>query len=95
MSELGYIEKKVVVGEKLTEQEIEYLIKNGNVFDEIKGEYGKWQRKMRTIIEINDELYSIDWLRGLEYPDDAFWEQPYKVKRVEKMIKTIEYVEVE
>lgn len=83
MSELGYIEKKVVAGEELTEQEMRHLVYYGDYVDEIEGAEGRWQREIQTIIEINDELYAIDWQRGLtEYQKDVFLAQPYKVKRV-------------
>lgn len=46
---------------------------------------------MKTIIDVDGQLYAIDWMRGLtECQESEYWNQPYKVKKVEKVItKTV------
>ena len=59
--------------------------------EEIEGDDHRWQREIRTIIDVDGQLYAIDWMRGLtECQENEFYDQPYKVKKVEKVItKTV------
>ena len=83
--------KKLKDGEKLSESEIRELTWNGDYVDEIEGDDHRWQKEMQTIIDIDGQLYAIDWMRGLtECQEDEYLYQPYKVKKVEKVItKTV------
>lgn len=59
--------------------------------EEIEGDDHRQQREMETIIDVDGQLYAIDWMRGLtECQEGEYWNQPYKVKKVEKVItKTV------
>ena len=78
---------KLKNGEELSECELRELCWSDYMVDEIKGDDHRWQREMTTIIDVNGQLYAIDWMCGLtEYQESEFWDQPYKVKKVEKEI---------
>lgn len=82
---------KLKKGEKLNEREINTLVWDGVRVDEIKGDSGRWTQHIGTIIEIDGELWRIDWEMGLtECQDDEFWNQPYRVKKIEKEVTRIE-----
>lgn len=83
--------KKLKDGEKLSESEIRELTRNGDYVDEIEGDDHRWQKEMQTIIDVDGQLYAIDWMRGLtECQENEYLYQPYKVKKVEKVItKTV------
>lgn len=84
---------KLKAGEHLTEKEIMTLICNGYEVDEIEGESGRWTKCMTTIIDVDGQLYAIDWYRGLtEYQENEYYSQPYKVNRVEKVVTRTEIV---
>lgn len=96
MNEFNKIISKVKERKELTEKEIEYLVDYGKFVDEIEGNDHRWQKEVQTIIDIDGELYAIDWMRGLtECQENEYDEQPYKVKRMEKKIVKIEYVALE
>lgn len=82
----------------LTESELKYFVwEMGKQVDEIEGEDHRWQREVKTIIEIDGKLYAVDWRRGLtESQESDFWEQPYEVERHEEVVtKTVvNYVRV-
>lgn len=83
--------KKLKDGEKLSEGEIKDLLWNGDEVDEIEGDDHRWQKDMTTIIDIDGQLYAIDWMRGLtECQENEYLYQPYKVKKVEKVITKTE-----
>lgn len=78
---------KLKNGENLSECELRELCWSDYVVDEIEGDDHRWQREIETIIDVDGQLYAIDWMRGLtEYQESEFWDQPYKVKKVEKEI---------
>lgn len=80
---------KLKAGENLTERELKTLVYEGNEVDEIEGDSGRWTQSVQTIIEVDGVLYAVDWQRGLtECQENEFYDQPYKVKRVEKEVTT-------
>lgn len=82
---------KLKKGEKLNEREINTLVWDSVMVDEIEGDSGRWTQHIGTIIEIDGELWRIDWERGLtELQEDEFWDQPYRVKKIEKAVTRIE-----
>lgn len=84
--------KKLKDGEKLSETEIKHLVWDSDGFiEEIEGDDHRWQKEMKTIIDVDGQLYAIDWMRGLtECQENEYFYQPYKVKKVEKVItKTV------
>lgn len=89
------IVSKLKAGEKLTESELEYLVYDGIEVDEIKGDSYRWTQSVQTILDIDGELWAVDWERGLtECQENEFYDQPYRVEMREKQITVKEYVEV-
>ena len=86
------IYSKLKNGERLSEKEIRYLVWDSDGFiEEIEGDDHRWQKEMQTIIDVDGQLYAIDWMRGLtECQENEYLEQPYKVKKVEKVIPKTE-----
>lgn len=84
---------KLKSGEKLNESELKTLVYDGVEVDEIEGDHYRWTQSVQTIINIDGELWAIDWQRGLtEYQENEFYYQPYRVEKREKQITIIEYV---
>lgn len=101
MSEIEFISEyeqaiaRLKAGEELNEDDLKTLVQFGQVVDRIEGEEHRWTRDMTTIIEIDGELYAIEWDRGLtEYQENLYCSQPYRVVRKEKQI-TVTYYERE
>lgn len=97
---IAEIKSKIINGEVLTEKELEYCAWGdvGNPIDEVEGDSGRWSQLMSTIFEIDGQLYCIDWERDLtEYQENEYWNQPYKVRREEKVVTTtvVSYVRME
>ena len=93
------IENKIINGEVLVEKELEYCAWGdvGNFIEEEEGYKGLWTQSMSTIFEIDGQLYCIDWERDLTgYQENKYWNQPYKVRREEKVVTTtvVNYVEM-
>lgn len=82
--------KKLKNNEELSENEIKELVWEGRFVDEVEGDDHRWQKEIQTIVDIDGQLYAIDWMRGLtECQENEFLEQPYKVERVEEVVTTI------
>ena len=58
--------EKLKNGEELSEKEIKKLVYEGNFVDEIEGDDYRWQRDVQTIIDIDGQLYAVDWLMGAD-----------------------------
>ena len=87
---------KLKSGDKLSEREIKTLVYDGIEVDEIEGDSGRWTQGVQTIIDIDGELWAIEWYRGLtEYQENEFYNQPYRVVKREKQIVVTEYVAME
>lgn len=87
---------KLKSGKKLNENEIATLVYEGFEVDEIKGDSYRWTQSIQTIINIDGELWEIDWQKGLtEYQENEFYNQPYRVVKREKQVIVTEYVAVE
>lgn len=87
---------KLQSGDKLSEREIKTLVYDGVEVDEIEGYRGRWTQGVQTIIDIDGELWAIDWDRGLtECQENEFYNQPYRVVKREKQIVVTEYVAME
>lgn len=82
---------KLKSGEKLSECELRELCWSDYMVEEIESDDHRWRREMKTIIDIDGQLYAINWMRRLtECRKSEYWNQPYKVKKVEKVItKTV------
>lgn len=90
-------------GKHLNENDIEYLLWNlGYEIDFQEFDIGRWTQFVSSIIKFpdpndlntyTDDLWCIDWERGLtELQENAFYEQPYRVKCVEKTVVVKTYV---
>lgn len=87
---------KLKSGEKLSEGEIKTLVYDGVEVDEVEGGSGRWTQHIQTIIDIDGDLWAIDWNRGLtEYQENEFYNQPYRVVKQERQVVITEYVAVE
>jgi len=73
--------KKIKEGEKLGESDLKRLVME---FDEVyreTGENRRWSRTVLSVLDINGELYALEWEEGLtESQENEFYEQPYPVK---------------
>lgn len=77
------LKNKILNGEKLSEKELQSILWNFEIIHEIEGCDHRWQKEMQTIFKINDQLYAIDWMRGLtECQENDFYDQPYKVNKI-------------
>lgn len=95
-----YIENKIINKEELNEYELRACAwgEVGKYIDEREGNYGRWTKAMSTIFEVIDQLYRIDWEKGLtKCQDNMYRKQPYKVRREEKVVTTtvVSYVKME
>ena len=60
-----------------------------------KGDRGRWSITTQSIIELRDKCFAIDWEKGAtEMQENEFYNQPYEVKKVEKMVPVTEWVPV-
>lgn len=87
--------QKLEKGEELSESEVEDLCYQLDKIYEEEGDEGRWERHMTTVVDLEGVHYAIDWSRGLtEGQENMFYEQPYKVKVIEKeVLTTVTYVE--
>lgn len=91
MEEKEYLEK-ILKGEELSEGELSDLVWDYEVESQ-DGEHGRWHEYVKTIVELDGKYFAIDWARGLtEMQEHEFNNQPYEVKKVEKMVKVTEWV---
>lgn len=82
--------KKIEAGEHLTEGELRELIFTFNEVYREEGEDGRWSRRVLSVIDVNDELYAIEWEEGLtENQENLFYEQPYRVELKKEEITII------
>ena len=87
--------KKIEAKEKLTEEELRELVTE---YDEetMYGDDHRWTREACTIVKLCDRYFGIDWMKALtEMQEDEFYEQPYEVKQVERVVVTKEWVSIE
>lgn len=92
MNEKEYLEK-ILNGEELTEGELSDLV--DYEIDRQEGEYGRWHMHVKTIVELCGRYFAIEWAQGLtECQENEFYNQPYEVKKIEKMVKVTDWVDV-
>lgn len=81
---------KLHAGENLTSREIKELVW-GYEIDRMCGDDRRWTRSVSSIVELEGELWQIDWEQGLtEYQESLYEEQPYRVKKVKKTVTRVE-----
>lgn len=79
-------------GEKFTEEELSDLRWEFVEVDVQYGENHRWNRPATTIFRVEDRLFALDWWEGLtEMQENEFYDQPYEVKEVKKMIEITKY----
>lgn len=49
-------------GEELDEYEIRTIVSESHQVYEMEGEEHRWQREMFTVIDLDGELWGIDWM---------------------------------
>lgn len=82
-------------GEEFTEEELSDFIWEFVEVDTQYGENHRWNRPATTIFRVEDRLFALDWWQGLtELQENEFYDQPYEVKEVKKMIEITEYERV-
>lgn len=82
-------------GEKFTEEELSDLRWEFVEVDKQYGENHRWNRPVTTIFRVKDRLFALDWWEGLtEIQENEFYDQPYEVKEVKKIIEITEYERV-
>lgn len=73
-------------GEKLTEEELEYIAYEDVCIEQIDEGSGRWERYMTSIFQVKDQYWALDWAKGLtENQEDYFYQQPYQVKKIEEV----------
>lgn len=81
-------------GEKFDEDDISELV-YGYGEEVWSGEPHRWSTPVKSIISVNNRLFAIDWMRGnTEYQENEFYDQPYEVRAVKKMIEITEYEKI-
>lgn len=83
-------------GEKFTEEELSELLYDFyTVHEDRDPDVYKCHQSVTTIFKIDDRLFALCWIEdhGM-YQEHEFYDQPYEVKEVKKMIEITEYVEV-
>lgn len=87
--------KKIDNKEDLTDEELRELVTG---YDQ-ETEYGddhRWTREAFTVVKLCDRYFGIDWMKALtEMGEDEFYDQPYEVKQVEKVVVTKEWVPID
>lgn len=83
---------KMDAKEKLTEKEISELVFEYEI-ETYTGENRRWTRSNKTIIQLKERFFSIDWEEGLtEMQESEFYNQPIEVVKTE-VTKTITVTE--
>ncbi len=86
--------EKVKQGQKLNEGELMYLT-DGHEVDRIAMCKHRWQEEVMSIIECDGDYLALVWRSPYtELGEREFYEQPYFVKPVEKMVKVTEWERV-
>ena len=92
-----YILSKIDAGEKLTESELRELRWEFNEVETIYGENRRWSRSVRSILEIGERYFALDWEEGLtECQENEFYNQLVEVEKKEytKTITVTEWNEI-
>lgn len=81
------VQIKLESGEELTDEDIRFLnIYFDTVYEE-EGENRRWSQSMLTVVSVGENLYAIEWEKGLtEMQEDSYYGQPYKVKLEEEEV---------
>lgn len=89
-----YFLDKINNNDNLDEKELRELVEWS--FDEVGGEHSRWMEYVTSYVRLGDKVFAIDWERGLtELQESLFYDQPYEVRLVEKVVTVKEWVKVE
>ena len=94
---LDSVYDRISEGKHLDTDEIEQLIYDYRDMhvDEIPGDDLRWVKSITSIIKIRDKYFAIDWFKApTEYQENGIDDQPYEVKKVEKMVPVTEWIPV-
>lgn len=86
---------KLLSGEQLTEEEMRMFVVWG---DSEYGEKHRWSTSVTTYYTVTDDLcheriFALDWEEGnTEMQEHEFYNQPYEVELILKMVEVKEYV---
>jgi hypothetical protein len=83
-------------GEKFTEEELSELLYDFYTVDEDRDpDIYKCHQSVTTIFKVDDRLFALCWIEdhGM-YQEHEFYDQPYEVKAVKKMVEITEYERV-
>lgn len=76
--------------DKFTSDEISWFVLE-NEIKRINGAKHRWQQEIKSIFEVNDRYFALEWMEGLsENQESSFENQPYEVIKRTKTI--IDYV---
>lgn len=79
-------------GVEFTEEELSDLRWEFVEVDTQYGENHRWNRPATTIFRVEDRLFALDWWQGLtEIQENEFYDQPYEVKAVKKVVEITKY----
>ena len=86
-------------GYKFKEAEIERLTWSDTGFSkavaEEKGDSGRWNQYMTTILKVKDRYFAVGWQRGLTECQENYYDGPiYEVRPVKKMVEITEWYPV-
>lgn len=91
MTEQEYF-NNILNKEEISEKDLANLVWCYEV-DCVSGECHRWTQSVKSIVELCGRYFAIDWDRGLtEMQENYFYNQPYEVKKIEKMVKVTEWV---
>ena len=83
-------QEKLKKGIELNNKDMQEMLWQCPEIYEEEGEDSRWTRSMLTVVEFENDLYAIEWDKGLtEQQDDGFYIQPYKVKLKEEEVVVI------
>lgn len=96
--------EKMYAGEKLSEAELKAIAWGGYKYcntplggyefvDEVGGDRGRWAQRRKSIVRVGDDLWCVPWKIGLT--EDMFYEQPYRVRRKERVVTEVYYEPIE
>ena len=84
-------------GQRLTENEVHFLVAECAIEEGDNGEDMRWVAPMYSIVEIDNDYYILYWYRGLtEYQENEYPDQiAKKVKKVKRVITIEDWEEID
>jgi len=87
--------KKIENKEKLTANDVEWLVNDDNFYIEtvVIDEY-RWTELVKTIIKLGDKYYRVYWQRALTENQENFFEHQLAIEVEKRAIETYTWVEI-